>query len=94
MLPAISTAAKGLAVQSRRIEEVAQAVASSGAAAPAGGSQGNPETQVSIGALPVGVSVQSVATLVDAQHAYRANAAVIETTADMFADLLDILDTE
>ncbi len=94
MLPTISTASKGLAVQSQRTEDVAQAVASAGATLPASGTQTAAETspQVRIGALPVGVSVESMVALVEAQDAYQGNAAVIGTAADMLGALFDILD--
>jgi flagellar basal body rod protein FlgC len=95
MLPAISTAASGLAAQSRRVEEVAQGIASAGTTQPAAGAQPAPSPQVRIGALPVGTTVASLAvTLAETEHAYRANAAVVEMTADMLAALFETLDTE
>jgi Flagellar basal body rod FlgEFG protein C-terminal len=96
MVSAISTATNGLAVQSHRVEKVAQAVASAGATRPASTAQvprgGGTATQVRIGALPVGVSVERMVTLVEAQNAYEANAAVIETASDMLGSLLDTVD--
>lgn len=94
MLPAISTAASGMSAQSERIEAVAQVVASLGATAPAGTVQVTPGAPVSIGALPVGDPLMSLVTLMEAEHAYRMNAAVLETAADMLDTLLDTLDSD
>ena len=90
MVPAISSAASGMTAQSERIEAVALTVASLGATAPAGVTQVTPAAPVRIGALPVGDPLESVVTLVEAQHAYRANAAVLGTATDMLDTLLDI----
>ena len=82
-----------MAAQSQRVEAVALTVASLGASAPAGTMQVAPVAPVApvrIGALPVGDPLESVVTLVEAQHAYRANAAVLGTATDMLDTLLDI----
>jgi len=84
-----STAARGLAIQSQRVEAVAQAVASMGATDPAAGTDDAPGTPVRIGALPLGDAIESMVTLLDAELAFRMNVAVMETAADMFDSLLD-----
>jgi flagellar basal body rod protein FlgC len=90
MVSAISTAANAMTTQSERVEAVAQVVASLGATAPAGVTQAAATAPVRVGALPAGGSLEeSMATLVEAKAAYRANAAVIETAADMLDTLLD-----
>ncbi len=93
MSPVHSIAASGLTAQSQRLEAVARSVASLGATQPASSEQVSVGTQVRIGALPVGATIEeSMVTLVEAKHAYRMNAAVIETAGDMLDSLLDTLD--
>lgn len=90
VIEAISIAAGGLAAQSQRIEGAARAVASMGAAAPTRGFAGS-HGPVRVGALPVGDPAESIVTLVEAQTAYRANAAVLSAAAGMLDTLLDVI---
>lgn len=94
MFNVIATAASGMAAQSRRIEQAARDIATMGATQPAGGTQGASGSPVRIGALPVGDPIESVVTLVEAEHAYRLNAAVLATASDMLDAFLDTLDAE
>lgn len=94
MFNVIATAASGMAAQSRRIEQAARDVATMGATQPTGGTQGASGSPVRIGNLPVGDPIESVVTLVEAEHAYRMNAAVLATASDMLDTLLDTVDPE
>lgn len=90
MFDTISSAANGMAVQSHRIEGVARAVASTGATEPAPQVSAVP---VRVGAASVGgTQIESMVTLVEAETAYRANAAVLATASDMLGTLLDAVD--
>jgi hypothetical protein len=81
-----------MAVQAQRVEAAAQTIASLGTTQPAEEPQSPP---VRIGDLPVGDSIEeAVVTLIEAQSAYRANALVIKTAADMLDTLLDTVDAE
>lgn len=83
-----------MAAQSQRIEEAAQTIASAGTAS-TGGAQDSSDPRVRIGSLPVGDTIEeAVVTLVEAQLAYRANAMVIATAADMLDSLLDAVDPD
>jgi flagellar basal-body rod protein FlgC len=85
----VAIAATGLTAQSQRIERVALDVASAGASvadhagAPAGAA-------VRIGAVAVGDPIESIVTLREAELAYRMNAAVLGTSADMLDELLAV----
>jgi flagellar basal body rod protein FlgC len=92
MLAAIYTAANGLVSQSQRLEEAAMAIASQGATQAASAGPSDQAAAVRIGALPVGDGVESVVTLIEAETAYRANAAVLGVASDMLGTLLDTLD--
>lgn len=87
-----ATAREGMAVQAQRVEAAAQVIASQGASEPST----EPVAQspgVRIGALPVGTTIeQAVVTLIEAEAAYMANVAVIETATSMFDSLLDAVD--
>lgn len=88
-------AREGMAAQSQRIEEAAQVIASAGATTPPGQTQSTAGTSVRIGDLPVGDTLEeAMVTLIEAQSAYRANALVIATAADMLDSLLDAVDSE
>lgn len=91
MFNAIHTAANAMAVQSQRLDAVAQAIASRGSNPPAGDEQGAPGTPVRIGALPDGDAIQNIVTLKEVELAYRMNAAVIGTALKMIDSLLDIV---
>jgi hypothetical protein len=87
-----ATAREGMAVQAQRVEAAAQVIASQGASEPAPDAAVQ-SSGVRIGALPVGTTIQeAVVTLVEAEAAYKANVAVIETAASMFDSLLDAVD--
>jgi flagellar basal body rod protein FlgC len=89
----MSIAASGMAAQSRRIEAAARSIASMGTAqSNAAGATGAPP--VRIGALPVGDPIESVVTLIEAEQAYRMNAAVLKTADDMLGTLLDAVDPD
>lgn len=92
MLNAISTAANGMAAQSRRVEEVARSVASMGAGTSSGTSGDAPGGPVRIGALPAGDPTASIVSLIEAEQAYLMNAAVLVTAADMLDTLLEAAD--
>ncbi len=87
MLEIVSIAAGGMALQSKRIEGAARAVASMGVTS----AERSPGMPVRIGVLPLGELAESIVTLIEAQSAYRANAAVIGVAADMLDTLLDII---
>lgn len=92
MLQVFTIASNALLVQGRKLEEIAAAVASTGAkAAP-------PKTeapqQVRIGALPVGDQIEPMVSLKEVELAYKMNAAVIATADDMFDALLDAIHPE
>jgi len=89
MFTAISIAADGLKTQSQRIEAAAREIASLGAAPASGETSGPSGTPVRIGSLPVGDPVQSMVTLIEAEMAYRMNAAVVAVAAEMIDTLLD-----
>ena len=88
----ISTAANAMAVQSKRLEAIAQAIASPRpTVAP---TQGTPGTPVRIGALPLGDTIENIATLAEVELAYRANAAVIGTALVMIDTLLELVEPD
>ena len=93
LLNVISTAANAMAVQSQRLEAVAQAIASA-PAPPAAPAQGAPGTPVRIGALPLGDTIENIATLAEVEPAYRANAAVIGTALVMIDTLLELVEPD
>lgn len=88
MLSAISIAANGLAVESRRVEAVARTVASMGAIAPASSTAVPQASPVRVGTLHSADPIESMVTLVEAQNAYRMNTVVIRTADDMLGSLL------
>jgi Flagellar basal body rod FlgEFG protein C-terminal len=88
-----ATAREGMATQARRVEAAAQKIASLGTSPPASDPQSPSSPPVRIGDLPVGDTIEeAVVTLVEAQRAYRANALVVATAADMYDSLLDAVD--
>ena len=92
MLNVISTAANAMAVQSKRLEAIAQAIASPPTApAPTPGAPGTP---VRIGALPLGDAIENITTLAEVELAYRANAAVIGTALVMIDTLLELVEPD
>jgi hypothetical protein len=92
MLNIISTAANAMAVQSQRLEAVAQAIASTRPTV--GPTPGAPGTPVRIGALPLGDAIENIATLAEVELAYRANAAVIGTALVMIDTLLELVEPD
>ena len=92
MFNVISTAANAMAVQSQRLEAIAQAIASPRpTVAP---TQGTPGTPVRIGALPLGDAIENIATLAEVELAYRMNASVIGTALVVIDTLLEIVDPD
>jgi flagellar basal body rod protein FlgC len=92
MFNVISTAANAMAVQSQRLEAIAQAIASPRpTVAPAPGA---PSTPVRIGALPLGDAIENIATLAEVELAYRANAAVIGTALVLIDTLLELVEPD
>jgi hypothetical protein len=94
MLNVISTAANAMAVQSRRLEAAAQAIASVGTPPPAGPTQGAPGSRVRIGALPLGDAIENIVTLAEVELAYRMNASVIGTALAVIDTLLEIVEPD
>jgi flagellar basal-body rod protein FlgC len=82
-------ASNALLVQGRKLEEIAAAVASTGAKPEPARTDG--PTQVRIGALPVGDAVEPMVSLKEVELAYKMNAAVIATADEMFDALLDAI---
>jgi flagellar basal body rod protein FlgG len=89
----MSIAATGMAAQTRRIEAAARSIASM-ALTPSAGTGVTGAAPVRIGALPVGDPIESVVTLIEAEQAYRMNAAVLKTADDMLGTLLDAVDPD
>ena len=89
MMQVFAIASNALLVEGRKLEEIAAAVASTGAKpAPA---QADGPTQVRIGALPVGDAIEPMVSLKEVELAYKMNAAVIATADEMFDALLDTI---
>ncbi|MTD93323.1 hypothetical protein GIW81_03115 [Hyphomicrobium sp. xq] len=88
----ISTAANAMAVQSQRLEAVAQAIASTRPTV--GPAPGAPGTPVRIGALPLGDAIENITTLAEVELAYRANAAVIGTALVLIDTLLELVEPD
>ena len=93
MLNIISTAANAMAVQSQRLEAAARAIASVGTT-PAGPTRGAPGTPVRIGALPLGDTIENIATLAEVELAYRMNASVVGTALVVIDTLLEIVEPD
>lgn len=89
MLQVFTIASNALLVQGRKLEEIAAAVASSGAKP--GPQQAGAPHQVRIGALPIGDTLEPMVSLKDVELAYKTNAAVIATAGEMFDTLLDAI---
>lgn len=89
MLQVFTIASNALLVQGRKLEEIAAAVASTGAKTEPQQTEG--PQQVRIGALPVGDSVEPMVSLKEVELAYKMNAAVIATADEMFDALLDTI---
>lgn len=78
-----------MAMQSRRIETAAHAIASMGSTPQSRPGQAPGAPPVRVGALPVDDLATNVVTLIEAKQAYLANVAVIRTASDMLDTLLD-----
>ena len=92
LMNVISTAANAMAVQSQRLEAIAQAIAAPRpTVAP---TPGTPATPVRIGALPLGDTIENIATLAEVELAYRANAAVMSTALVMIDTLLELVEPD
>ncbi len=90
MHPVYAIASKGLAAQLQKLEGAAMVVAVEGIKqAPKAPPSVEVGRGVRIGALPVGNPVEGLVSMKEAEHAYRANAAVMSTASDMFDSLLD-----
>ena len=90
MLPVYAIATRGLAAQLKKLEGSATVVAIEGIKqAPKAPPSVEVGRGVRIGALPVGNPVEGLVSMKEAEHAYRANAAVFSTANDMFDSLLD-----
>jgi flagellar basal body rod protein FlgC len=88
----ISTAANAMAVQSQRLEAIAQAIATP--RTPAAPTSGAPSTPVRIGALPLGDTIENITTLAEVELAYRANASVLGTALVMIDTLLELVEPD
>ena len=90
MLPVYAIARNGLAAQLKKLEGAAMVVAVEGIKqAPKAPPAIEVGRGVRIGALPVGNPVEGLVSMREAEHAYRANAAVLTTADDMLQSLLD-----
>lgn len=90
MLPVYAIARNGLADQLKKLEGAAVVVAvESVKQAPKAPPSVEVGRSVRIGALPVGNPVEGLVTMKEAEHAYKANAAVLSTADDMLQSLLD-----
>lgn len=95
MLAAFTIASNALQVQSQKLEEIASSVA-----APSPTSNGTDmrreitSSPVRIVSLPVGEEVDNMISLKEVELAYRMNAAVIATAAEMTDALLDAVHPE
>lgn len=91
MQPVYAIINRGLAAQLKKLEGAAMLVAVEGVQQQAPKSP--PTIEVSSGvrvrALPLGSPVEALVSMREAEHAYRANAAVLSTADDMLASLLD-----
>ena len=89
MLQVFTIASNALLVQGRKLEEIAAAVASTGAKP--GPQQTDAPQPVRIGSLPVGDTLEPMVSLKEVELAYKMNAAVIATADEMFDALLDAI---
>ena len=87
MLQVFTIASNALLVQGRKLEEIAAAVASTGAKP----QQTDAPQPVRIGSLPVGDTLEPMVSLKEVELAYKMNAAVIATADEMFDALLDAI---
>jgi flagellar basal body rod protein FlgC len=95
MFQVFAIASNALLVQGRKLEEIAAAVASTGATRPDGGARTTDgTTPVRIGALPVGDPVAPMVSLKEVELAYKMNAAVIAAADEMLDSLLDAIHPE
>jgi len=92
MLQVFAIASNALLVQGKRLNEIAAAVASSGATERKAPDTAESPTPVRIGSLPVGAPIESMVSLKEVALAYEMNAAVIQTADEMFDALLDAVD--
>lgn len=93
MIQVFAIASNALAVQSQKLNEIAAAVASTGATANGANAPERP-SPVRIGALPVGDAIENMVSLKEVELAYKMNAAVISTAADMLDSLLDAVGSD
>ena len=90
MHPVYAIASNGLINQLKKLEGAAMVVAVEGIKqAPKPPPSVEVGNRVRIGALPVGNPVEGLVSMKEAEHAYRANAAVLSTADDMLESLLD-----
>lgn len=90
MLPVFAIAQNGLAAQLKKLEGAAMVVAVEGIKeAPKAPPSVEVASRVRIGVLPVGNAMEGLVSMKEAEHAYKANAAVLSTADDMLESLLD-----
>lgn len=89
MLQVIAITSNALQVESRKLSEIASAVAAIGATGKDDVAAPERPAPVRIGALPLGEPAEALVSLKEVELAYRMNAAVIATAADMLDSLLD-----
>lgn len=89
MLHVIAIASNALQVESRKLGEIAAAVAAPGTSAAATADAPARPTPVRIGALPLDGPVEAMVSLKEVELAYRMNAAVIATADEMLDSLPD-----
>jgi flagellar basal body rod protein FlgG len=91
MLPALSIAANGMAVQSQRLDGIAAAVASTGATADTSANAPGGGAPVRVASLPVGDPIENMVSMNEVESAYRLNAAVFATADEMLKTLIDVI---
>lgn len=92
MLHVIAIASNALQVESRKLSDIASAVAATGASA--GPTALERPAPVRIGALPLDGPLEAMVSLRQAEFAYGINAAVIATADEMLNTLLEAFDRD
>lgn len=90
MHPVYAIARNGLAAQLKKLERSAMVVAVEAIKqVPKAPPSVEVASRVRIGALPVGNAMEGLVSMKEAEHAYKANAAMLSTADDMLESLLD-----
>lgn len=91
MIDALSTARNGMLSASAKLGAAAQAIATPEDAAEAQGTQSSTSAP-RIGYLPLPGDIESMTSMMEAEMAFKANAAVLKTAADMITALYKAID--